>query len=201
MTSDQISEARQAFLGCVYRNAQSSPCEIGRLFAHQVHDQKELTTEVVKLMDAAFTVAMAESQDLRMQLEALKAEKYALEDQVRGLQELMDLPSDWEPLANKLQEVGLAYWKAHHRERGPDGAVKWLHNEESGALFVVTRGEYSQELKDFIFSLDSPAVKPAVTHMGGYDFVDATGSEVMCKGDKALGTACGSCKRCKAREE
>lgn len=76
------SEARQAFFGCVYRNAQSSPAEISRYFSHQVRDQKELTTEVVKLMDAAFTVAMAESQDLRMQISAL-------EDEVRGLQELM----------------------------------------------------------------------------------------------------------------
>lgn len=74
MTSDQISEARQTFLGCVYRNAQSSPCEIGRLFARTSNDQKGLTAEVVKLMDSAFTVALAESQDLRMQLENLQAE-------------------------------------------------------------------------------------------------------------------------------
>lgn len=76
MTSDKISEARQTFLGCVYRNAQSSPCEIGRLFARKATDQKELTTEVVKLMESAFTVAMAESKDLRMQLaeERLRAD-------------------------------------------------------------------------------------------------------------------------------
>jgi hypothetical protein len=89
MTSEHNSEARQTFFGCVYRNAQSSPAEIGRLYANQVHDQKQLTTEVVKLMESAFTVAMAESKDLRFRLDALEAEKYALEDQVRGLQELM----------------------------------------------------------------------------------------------------------------
>lgn len=62
-------------------------------------------------------------------------------------------PDDWLTLDHQFQEVGLAYWNAHQLERG-DGAVKFLHNDETGALFVVTRGEYSQELKDFIFSLD-----------------------------------------------
>ncbi|MEE5046271.1 hypothetical protein V2J81_23215 [Pseudomonas alliivorans] len=66
------------------------------------------------------------------------------------------LPTDWRSLADQLQEVGLAYWKVHDRERDR-GAVKFLHNEETGALFVVTRGEYADQLKDFIFSLDCPA--------------------------------------------
>lgn len=81
MTSDQISAARQTFLGCVYRNAQSSPCEIGRLFARTSNDHKGLTAEVVKLMDAAFTVALAESQDLRMQLADLQTEVARLKDE------------------------------------------------------------------------------------------------------------------------
>lgn len=125
MTSDQISEARQTFFGCVYRNAENSPAGIGRLFARKVADQKELTTEVVKLMESAFTVAMAESQDLRIQLEELRkelgeckgeydravnrrdtleAEKYALEDQVKGLQELMAQPQG-EPVAHTMKSV------------------------------------------------------------------------------------------------
>lgn len=63
------------------------------------------------------------------------------------------LPADWRSLADQLQAVGLAYWDAHHRERG-SGAVKWLHNEETGALFVITRGEYASQVKDFVCSLD-----------------------------------------------
>lgn len=73
------------------------------------------------------------------------------------------LPTDWRSLADQLQEVGLAYWKAHDRERDR-GAVKFLHNEETGALFVVTRGEYADQLKDFIFSLDCPA-QPATANV------------------------------------
>lgn len=63
---------------------------------------------------------------------------------------------DWLSLAHEFQLVGLKYWYAHQRERG-DGAVKFLHNDETGATFVVTRGEYAQELKDFIFGLDATA--------------------------------------------
>lgn len=61
---------------------------------------------------------------------------------------------DWLSLAHEFQLAGLKCWDAHQRERG-DGAVKFLHNDETGATFVVTRGEHAQELKDFIFGLDA----------------------------------------------
>lgn len=88
------------------------------------------------------------------------------------------LPADWRSLADQLQAVGLAYWDAHHRERGP-GAVKWLHNEETGALFVISRGEYASEVKDFVCSLDGKT-QPA-TAKGGEVLGERLGAETLPK--------------------
>jgi hypothetical protein len=59
---------------------------------------------------------------------------------------------DWLTLAHEVESLGNRYWKAAVRERGP-GAVQWLKNEETGAMFVFTRGEYSEQLKEFCMSL------------------------------------------------
>jgi hypothetical protein len=69
-------------------------------------------------------------------------------------------PSDWLTLAHKLEELGQRYWKAAVRERGP-GAVQWVHNSETGSMFVFTRGEYAEDLKEFVRTLPGGQESPA----------------------------------------
>lgn len=59
---------------------------------------------------------------------------------------------DWLTLAHEMEALGNRYWKAAVRERGP-GAVQWLRNEETGCMFVFTRGEYADRLQEFCASL------------------------------------------------
>lgn len=59
---------------------------------------------------------------------------------------------DWLTLAHEVEALAHRYWKAAVRERGP-GAVQWLHNEETGALFIFTRGEYADDLKEMLWKL------------------------------------------------
>lgn len=67
---------------------------------------------------------------------------------------------DWLTLAHEMEALGNRYWKAAVRERG-HGAVQWLRNEETGCMFVFTRGEYADQLQEFCASLPLAQVKRA----------------------------------------
>ena len=52
-----------------------------------------------------------------------------------------------------LEADALEWWKASSKA-GVSGAVKYLSNDDTGTLIVVTRGEYAEEIKAFIESLE-----------------------------------------------
>jgi len=57
----------------------------------------------------------------------------------------------WNESAAELEAKALEWWEKS-KAAGVPGAVKWLSNDETGALVIVTRGEYAEELKRFIMS-------------------------------------------------
>lgn len=71
-------------------------------------------------------------------------------------------PKDWRTLADLIMDLGAEYWRAAVRERGA-GAVQWMHNEETGALFIFTRGEYVDYLKYCLRQLPGEQERPVET--------------------------------------
>lgn len=64
---------------------------------------------------------------------------------------LEEIPNDWATLSLIMNYVGHKYWEAAVKERGP-GAVQFLEYEDS-SLVVFTRGEYREQLKNFVREL------------------------------------------------
>jgi len=79
-------------------------------------------------------------------------ERYATAQQPGGGEEEVEY---------QLFDVGMRYWEKQEikdRKEGKYGAVKWIQNNETGQVVIVTRGEYADQLKRFVDSLSTPPV-------------------------------------------
>lgn len=59
-------------------------------------------------------------------------------------------------LQYKLMDLALKYWHKQDKidkKNDKYGAVKWLKNDETGSMIIITRGEYSKQLIDFVNNL------------------------------------------------
>lgn len=65
----------------------------------------------------------------------------------------VDLPTDRDELMDLVMRSADAYWYADRKIGGP-GAVKWIRDDETHALFIYTRGEYEERLRHFVMSLE-----------------------------------------------
>lgn len=74
---------------------------------------------------------------------------------------LDEIPDDWETLSIIMNYVGHKYWQAAVKERGP-GAVQYLESEDNSVV-VFTRGEYREELKQFVLNSLGPSQEKDVT--------------------------------------
>lgn len=55
-------------------------------------------------------------------------------------------------LADETMEKCNEYYYEHAKENGKKGFV-WLKNDETGQLMVYTRGEYTEEILEFLRTL------------------------------------------------
>lgn len=59
---------------------------------------------------------------------------------------------EWVQASRDLEDMALDWWKRSDN-LGVRGAVKYLSNDETGALLLVTRGEYRDEILAFLETL------------------------------------------------
>lgn len=81
--------------------------------------------------------------ELRQQLADVSNERDGLRAQLSG------------PTPGQMLEIGANYWNGRQNLGIDNGAVKWVQDTETGALFVYTRGEYADVLKNAIMSLEA----------------------------------------------
>ena len=91
-------------------------------------------------------------------IESLAAQLAAAQSRLAEIDAQEADPQGWAELASLMLNKGHDYWEAAVKERGP-GAVQWLAGDD-GALFVFTRGEYSQEIVRFVSSLPYSQSRP-----------------------------------------
>lgn len=67
----------------------------------------------------------------------------------------------WIDASERLEATAMDWWEVSKRT-GTPGAVKWLSNDTTGALVIVTRGEYADSLKQYVMGIEAADVPQSV---------------------------------------
>lgn len=143
-------------------------------------------------VELAFEELRKAAKDVAEHAENLEAENFALQDQVKGLQELMA----WVPVTERKPERNKLVLVAFDTHAGKNYTTAKLCQDgrahvECEAWYVHVSGGH--QLTTVTHWCDFERVPKPIILEEPDNYHDP-----MCKGDKSLGTACGKCSRCKA---